>query len=148
MNTTHLKSLRLGVLVAAALLVAEGVWSLQVAAEDRSLFDGAFAIGAFVAALGLLKNQAWSRLYVYAAAALLLVTCTHYVGTAVMLGQFDTVPMRVVGASLAPVLTLCVLGISSAEVVRRYFRVVPGLPAAEAGQEKFAVTRGPQAIAN
>ena len=148
MNTTHLKSLRLGVLVAAALLVAEGVWSLQLAAEDRSLFGGAFAIGAFVATLGLLKKQAWSRLYVYAAAALLLVTCTRYVGTAVMLGQFDALPMSVVGTSLAPVLTLCVLSISSAEVVRRYFRAVSGPPAAEAGQEKFVVTRGPEAIIN
>ena len=148
MNTTHLKSLRLGVLVAAALLVAEGAWSLQLAAEDRSLFDGAFAIGNLVAALGLLQKQAWSRLYVYAAAALLLVTCTSYVGRAAMLGEFDALPISVVGASLAPVLTLCVLSISSAEMVRRYFRAVSDLPAAEAGHEKFVVTRGPRAITN
>jgi hypothetical protein len=146
MNTAHLKNLRLGVLVAAALLVAEGVWSLQMAAEDRSLFHGVFAIGALVGALGLLEGQAWSRLCVYAAAALLLATCAYHVGTAVMHGEFNAVPMSLVVASLARVLTLCVLSISSAEIVRRYFRAVSGRPAAEAGQEKSMVMHNPQAI--
>ena len=87
-------------------------------------------------------------MFVYAAAALLIVTCTYYVGTAVMLGEFESLPMSVVGASLAPMLALCVLTICSAEVVRRYFRAVSGLPATEAGQEKFVVTSGTEAITN
>lgn len=129
MDTAHVQKLRLGVLIAAALLLAEGVWSLQIAVQDRSLFMGTFAIGAFVTAAGLLKSQAWSRHGMYASAAWLLVTCTYYFGTAFMLGQFGALPMSVVSASLAPVLTLCVLAISSAEIVRRYFRAVSGLPA-------------------
>ena len=148
MNTARLNTLRLGVLLAAALLVAEAGWSLQLAADDHSVFHGAFAVGALVGALGLLQRRAWSRLAVYGATALLLVTCTYYIGSAALLGEFDALPMSFVGASLARVLTLCVLSISSAEVVRRYFRAVSGLPAAELRQERFVVTRGPRAITN
>lgn len=126
MNPTHPERLRFGVLIAAALLVAEGVWSLQLAADDFSPLLGAFGVGAFLAALGLLKTQPWSRFYVYAAAALLIVACTRYTGSAVMLGEFDALPLTSVGASLAPVLALCVLSIWSAEVVRRYFRTLSG----------------------
>jgi hypothetical protein len=68
MNTQtdrRLPANRTGMLLAAATLVADGVWLLLWAMDEQDVLFAAAGILALSGAVGLLSSQRWSRFLVY-----------------------------------------------------------------------------------
>ena len=125
---------REGLLIAAALLVAYGAWSLMTAAQEHSVGLTVAGVVALHAALGLLRSRPWARFFMYGFSVLLIGTMTSYLYRAVSLGDYSDVPLPELATALAPGLGLVVLTVVGSVAVRAYFRAL-GPPSEDVSHE-------------
>ncbi len=121
-TTDQPRSSRAGVLIAASILLAEGVWLLMAAFDEQSVIFGGAGSLALGGALGLLRARRWARFVAYGFTTAYLVIGTYKVYEAAVLGDFVGMALPTLTAALAPALALAVLSIGTTSAIRAYFR--------------------------
>jgi hypothetical protein len=117
-----LRTHRAGVLIAASILVAEGVWLLMTAFEEQSVILSGAGSLALCGALGLLRARRPARFIAYGFTIAYLLIGLYEFYEAAILGDFVGMTLPGLTATVAPGLGLGVLSIATSTETRAYFR--------------------------